>query len=156
MLTLPQRKSPRLQGYDYSQAGAYFITICTHNRVHLFGTIADAEMVTTSAGNIATERWFALPQHHASIELDGFVVMPNHVHGILVFPDDGALNLSTVMQSYKSSVTRHIRKALLQPDLKIWQMRFHDHIIRNERDLNNIRHYVQTNPAGWEEDTFYS
>ncbi|MCA9915636.1 MAG: transposase family protein, partial [Anaerolineae bacterium] len=79
-----QRRSPRLQGYDYSQSGAYFVTICTHERAHLFGVVADGEMVLNRAGEIAQERWFALPDHHNGIELDAFVVMPNHIHGIII------------------------------------------------------------------------
>jgi putative transposase len=114
-------------------------------------------------------RWFALPEHHDHIELDAFVVMPNHVHGIIILPDVNNLvgtmpalsvpkssSLSTVISLYKSSVTRHSRNANPEyRDITIWQGRFHDHIIRNEPDLNRIREYVQNNPALWEADTFY-
>ncbi len=182
MNTLPQRRSPRLQGYDYTQSGAYFVTICTHNRTHLFGQISDAgEMQLSAAGEIVQQCWVAIPEHFLSIELDAFVVMPNHIHGILVLQtnvDDGRGGvvgndstvsqqsgalfgrplpgaLSTVIRSYKSIVTRTIR-AMTNSEIIVWQGRYHDHIIRNEADLNTIRQYVVTNPVRWQEDTFYS
>ena len=79
-----QRRSPRLQGYDYSQSGAYFVTICCHQRAQLFGHITDGTMHLSPAGQIALERWFAIPEHHAHVDLDAFVVMPNHIHGIVI------------------------------------------------------------------------
>ena len=84
----PQRKSPRLQGYDYSQSGAYFITICTHNRAHLFGKIVDGKMILNGMGHIARSCWMEIPTHYTNIELDLHVVMPNHVHGIILIHDD--------------------------------------------------------------------
>lgn len=181
MKQYPQRKSPRLQGYDYSQSGAYFVTICTHLRQHLFGRVEDGEMNLSDVGGIVSERWYALPEHHPNIELDSFVVMPNHVHGIIILLDHDDVvgtmpalsekmpalsahqnnmksgSLSAVIGSYKSSASRHIRKAHSQyRNETIWQSRYHDHIIRNESDLNRIRQYVQTNPARWESDTFYN
>jgi REP element-mobilizing transposase RayT len=169
-----QRKSPRLQGYDYSQSGAYFVTICTHNRAHLFGEITEGAMMLNDAGAIAQERWLALPDHHPNVELDAFVVMPNHVHGIVILVGTGpALSvatdnagvvtdnagvvptLGTVIGSYKSGVTRRIREAQNDPDLRVWQSRYHDHIIRTETALNHIREYIMYNPARWREDAFY-
>lgn len=167
----PERKSPRLRGYDYSQEGAYFVTICTHDRAHLFGAIVDGVMVLSHAGTIAQERWLALPDHHSHIELDAFVVMPNHVHGIIVLvgtgpalsgtDNTGADNagvvptLGTVIGSYKSGVTRRVREAQGEPQLRVWQGRYHDHIIRSEAALNRIREYIMYNPARWREDIFY-
>ncbi|MCB9455210.1 MAG: hypothetical protein H6671_04395 [Anaerolineaceae bacterium] len=172
MTQRPQRKSPRLQGYDYAQAGAYFVTICTHERAHLFGEVIDGVMILSRAGEIAEERWLALPNHHEGIELDVFVVMPNHVHGIIVLTgivgtgpalsghhaaDNAGVvpTLGTVIGSYKSGVTRRIREMQKQPDLRVWQARYHDHIIRNETDLNRIREYTINNPARWQQDIFY-
>ena len=87
-----QRRSIRLRGYDYAQAGAYFITICTHNRTHLFGTIAAGTVLTNAAGNAAADCWLQIPVHFPNVELDQWVVMPNHIHGILVIttPIEGA------------------------------------------------------------------
>ena len=148
-----QRKSPRLQGYDYSLAGAYFITICTHQREYLFGDVVAGEMHLNQNGKIAAERWLALPHHHNDVILDLFVIMPNHMHGIIMLDNT---SLSTIVGSYKSSVTRHIRQSNDDAHLSVWQPRFHDHIIRNEADLNRIREYVHHNPARWSEDTYFS
>lgn len=166
MKALPQRKSPRLQGYDYSQSGAYFVTICSHQRQHIFGHIKDSVMILSEAGKIAEARWLALPQHHADMELDAFVLMPNHVHGIVIIHGEAPAppmtnhlrpkSLGTIIGSYKSSVTRHIRDTLSEFENEIiWQERYHDHIIRNENELNIIRQYVYSNPARWQNDQFY-
>jgi REP element-mobilizing transposase RayT len=85
--TIHRRRSIRLQGYDYSQAGAYFVTICTHNRQCLFGGIADRKMRLNDAGRVVQQCWDRIPTHFPHVELDGFVVMPNHVHGIVVITD---------------------------------------------------------------------
>ena len=82
-MSLPQRKSPRLQGYDYSQEGAYFITICTYEKKHFFGVIRDVSMQLSTIGEIANERWKLIPEYFPSVTLSDYVVMPNHVHGIL-------------------------------------------------------------------------
>jgi REP element-mobilizing transposase RayT len=155
-----QRKSPRLKGYDYTQKGAYFVTICTHQRQPLFGKIiTDGLMQLSSAGEIAFARWDALPEHHSSVQLDAFVVMPNHVHGILLLMgsehSESATELGRVIGAYKSGVTRRIREALHIPDMIVWQGRYHDHIIRNERGLNTIRQYIHNNPKLWSHDVFY-
>jgi putative transposase len=162
-----QRRSPRLQGYNYSQSGAYFVTICTHNRSPIFGTIIDGCMQLSEAGLIAAQRWETIPEHHPSVELDVFVVMPNHVHGILILAEAvpgltqertgsiSAVMLGTVIGSYKSSVTRHIHNMNLMSDSPVWQGRYHDHVIRSESDLNRIRAYVELNPQRWIDDQFY-
>ena len=121
---LPQRKSPRLQGYDYAQSGAYFVTICTHQRLHLFGQVIDDTMVLSKAGEIAASRWQAIPEHHPHVELDAFVIMPNHMHGIIVITDNvgtgpalsentkqrttQALSLQSQSQDNKSSKARSL------------------------------------------------
>ncbi len=162
---MPKRKSPRLQGYDYTQPGAYFITICTHQRQHIFGHVKEDIMVLSDAGRIAEARWLALPEHHTLIELDAVIIMPNHMHGIVIIHGDPSppptrnhlmsKSLGTIVDSYKSSVTRHIRKALAGFENEIiWQARYHDHIIRSEADFNRIRTYVKYNPATWNDDTF--
>ena len=150
-----QRKSPRLKGYDYSREGAYFITICTHNRVHLFGHIADDEMHLSPVGEIAVARWDAIPDHYPDVDLDTFIVMPNHVHGILLLTgkSDFKTVLGRVINGYKGAVTAGVCRQHL--GIIVWQSRYHDHIIRGETDLNRIRQYVLTNPARWQEDTFY-
>ncbi|MEL6524701.1 MAG: hypothetical protein AAFQ07_03230 [Chloroflexota bacterium] len=183
MKKLPQRKSPRLQGYDYSQSGAYFVTICTHRKDYLFGDVVNDEMQKFRLGDIAEQRWYDLPNHFEQVVLDGFVVMPNHVHGIIFIMDASADSvntdtidrvptearehvgtasmpsarpkLGTIIGTYKAAVTRYANRILDDPPSKIWQSRYHDHIIRNEADLKRIREYVLYNPQKWESDTFY-
>ena len=82
-----RRRSIRLQGYDYSQPGAYFVTICTHNRVSLFGDIVNGEMRMNDAGRAAEECWSAIPEHFHRTQLDEFVIMPNHIHGLVIILD---------------------------------------------------------------------
>ena len=153
---LPQRKSPRLQGYDYAQSGAYFVTICTHQRQNIFGDIINGTMVLSDLGQIASLRWESIPQHYPDLELDAFVIMPNHIHGIVCIMD-GKFHtvLGRVINAYKGAVTAQIRQQSAS-DMVIWQSRYHDHIIRNEIDLNRIREYISHNPSKWEEDSLYT
>jgi putative transposase len=166
----PQRKSPRLKDYDYSQSGAYFITICTHQRQHLFGTVADEKTHLSSLGELALWHWDDLINHFPHIVLDAFVVMPNHIHGIIFVldtpPTDGIdavptvqkpskrPTLGTLVGTYKAAVSRNVRQKL-QLTAPIWQGRYHDHIIRSEERLNFIRQYVELNPAKWAEDRYF-
>ena len=179
----PQRKSPRLQGYDYSQEGAYFVTICTYQRIHLFGDVVNGEMQFSDLGQIAHRLWATISDHRSNVVLDGYVVMPNHMHGIIFINsqqsssqitvgmrrassdvplpqklDNGARSrtLGTIIGAYKSVVTRTINRQMGLRSPMIWQNSFHDHIIRNEQALNHIREYVYTNPSRWAEDKFYS
>jgi putative transposase len=179
MNLLPQRRSPRLKGYDYTQEGAYFVTICTRHRVHLFGEVVDGEMILNEVGAIAAACWEEISAHFPNVEIDAAVVMPNHVHGIVVIVEkeeekkpnghdascpysDGETfgqprrgSLSNIIRLYKAAVTRKIGRSFPEVEMPIWQGRFHDHIIRNQRSLDVIREYVVNNPARWVEDTFY-
>ena len=158
MSALPQRKSPRLQTYDYSQAGAYFVTICTYRRLPLFGHIPQQGMVLNEAGQIAAACWVAIPDHYPNVELDAFVVMPNHMHGIVCIGGEAAhfqTILGRVINAYKGAVTARIRTQQ-SADATVWQGRYHDHVIRDENDLNRIRAYIENNPVGWAEDTFFA
>ncbi|MBA3871610.1 MAG: transposase [Anaerolineae bacterium] len=160
----PMRRSPRLQGYDYSQEGAYFITICSHRREHILGHVKNQTCNLFQAGLIAIEDWQKIPTHYPSVELDAFVVMPNHIHGIIFLVGEGfippaakppkSVLLSQIIGGYKAGVTRRINRSNLYANT-VWQRSFHDHIIRSEEELNRIRHYVANNPALWEHDRFY-
>ena len=178
---LPQRKSPRLKDYDYTQEGAYYVTICTHKRYLWFGNITENTIKLSPQGQIAYDRWLHIPHHHPHVDLDMFVVMPNHIHGIIVITkppltdaiikstDDAGIvptqspkkrtlvagSLSAVIGSYKSGVTRRIREQQGDLDDTLWQKSFYEHIIRNDDDLNRIRKYILHNPAKWAEDEFY-
>ncbi len=163
------RQSTRLRGYDYTSPGAYFVTMVTYQRVHLFGAIAEGDMILNAAGRIADECWRAIPNHFHRVELGAYIVMPNHVHGIIVVHEpavvggqhavplrQSAINvksgsLGAIVRSYKSAVTRRIRRA--NSDIyTVWQRNYHDRVIRNEREYRNITRYIENNPANWDAD----
>jgi putative transposase len=175
------RRSIRLRGYDYSQAGAYFVTICVQHHQCLFGDVVNAEMDLNELGMIANECWLAIPEHFPYAELDEFVVMPNHAHGILVITDNGTsvqrrdvqLNVPTIdtprdpsnpfsVMSPKrktlSVIVRTYKAAVTARSREmnrydfVWQGSYYDHIIRNEREWNAIAKYIYENPANWNVD----
>ena len=159
MTAYPQRKSPRLNGYDDTQAGAYFVSLCQQNRVSLFGEIADGELRLNAAGEMVCAWWERLPDKYPSLEIDHFVVMPNHFHGIVLL-DGRQPGLSTAMQWFKAMTTnayiRGVKEQGWTPfERHLWQRSFHDHIIRDERGLDMIRGYITANPARWNEDKFH-
>lgn len=169
------RRSIRLYGYDYSQPGAYFITLCTHNRECLFGNIMDGKMVLNDVGKIAHQCWLEIPIHYPNVQLDEFIIMPNHIHGILIINDDVVQNIvgvqnieplqnkfqkiiprsiGSIIRGYKIGVTKWFRQ---NTDIyMIWQRNYYEHIIRNEIELNKIRKYILNNPINWELDEHYS
>ncbi|KJS74862.1 MAG: transposase [Serpentinimonas sp.] len=171
---LRHRRSLRLQGYDYAQAGAYFVTICTQDRACVFGAITDGAMRHNDAGRLIKSEWDALPGRFPGIEADGFIVMPNHVHGILWIPptdtpsnatvgaqfiapstqcatNQGAMNraptLGDIVRAFKAVVTRRLRQMGLAEFS--WQRNYYEHIIRNDEALNHIREYIVNNPLQW-------
>ena len=176
----PQRKSPRLRDYDYSQEGAYFVTVCAQGRVHLFGVVAEGEMRLNPAGVMVAQWWEKLPGKFPDIELDQYIVMPNHFHSIVVInrfglaprtdaralrtdaPAGASLRTSlfAVMDWFKTMTTNAyihgVKKRHWQPfPGKLWQRSYHDHIIRHEVDLNRLREYTIYNAAHWDKDIFY-
>ena len=142
------RNNPRLRGYDYSTANHYFVTICTYEKQCLFGEPGKLNQL----GKIAEQCFLEIELHHSNVQVDKYVVMPNHIHGIIDI-QGGRVNISTMLGLYKSAVTKEIHK--LYSDVKIWQTSFHDHIIRNETDYQRIWTYIEGNPAKWTEDCFY-
>ena len=167
------RKSTRLRNYSYSQAGYYFVTICTQNRVNYFGEIDTDRTKLSGIGQIAMDCWCAIPEHFDNAGLDEFVVMPNHIHGIIVIKqkpfmktaDQNVGNsdrfalprprnmelLSKIISQYKSSVTRILRKQSIDPPFH-WQSSFYDRVIRDDESLDNIRTYMRNNPLNWASD----
>ena len=168
--------SARLQSWNYGNNGAYFITICTQNREHYFGKIINREMHLNEIGKLAEQYWIEIPNHFPFVELGNYVVMPNHVHGIviinkindnvetlhcnvstdknnqmaLISPKPGTI--PTIIRSYKSIVTKMSRN--IHADFG-WQSRFHDHIIRNAQSFENIQDYILENPNKWDNDEFH-
>ena len=125
------RKHPRLKQYDYATPNYYFVTICTWEKSRTIENI---------------------PVHFQGVSVDKYVIMPNHIHAILVL--EGETNLATVIGQYKSAVTKEIH--VWNPHMKVWQTSFHDHIIRNQEDYARICSYIDTNPSRWMEDCFYT
>ncbi len=182
-MTIHSRKSIRFKNYDYSSGGAYFVTICVHDKCDMFGGIKNGEMILSELGIKAKEYWLNIPCHNPGFSLDEFVIMPDHIHGILFSCNDvkelknedsfyekhagvlsnaptgiskreyfskispGKATLGAVIRSFKSSFTLWCRKNGYK-DFK-WQRNFFERVIRNERELDNIRQYIYDNPAKW-------
>jgi putative transposase len=162
------RRSIRLKGYDYTKNGAYFVTVCTQNRESLFGGIENDEMRLNDAGQVTRQCWQDIPAHFPHVLLDIFVIMPNHIHGILVIADAlvGAKNFSplrstpkpsgtsktigSMIRGFKIGVTKWMRENT--PVQHVWQRNYYEHIIRDDADLTAIRTYIADNPRQWEMD----
>lgn len=177
-MNIHHRRSIRLRGYDYTQNGAYFVTICAHERRPMFGRVVNGAMVVNEWGRVVQACWDEIPAHFRHVELDAFVVMPNHVHGIIVIANDGGRcrgvachapttvkrefskpipeSLPTIVGAFKSAATKHINRLLNLPDRPIWQRNYYEHIIRNEKSLNQIRAYIANNPGKWAEDSLFT
>jgi putative transposase len=193
---LHHRKSIRLQGYDYSQAGLYFITMCCQDRACLFGEIVGADagaedflplhlpsiMKLNDAGKFANECWLQIPNHFPNAILHEYIIMPNHVHGIIeLSPTVGAeyflvgaeyflpqqrnefqkmipRSIGSIVKGFKIGVTKWFRTNMKETfpfERQVWQRNYYEHIIRNEQSYNNISNYIINNPAKWNEDKFY-
>ena len=163
------RRSIRLRNYDYSSDGAYCITICAYNRKCLFGAIVDGEMRLNEYGAIIHDEWVKTGQIRPNIKLDEWIIMPNHVHLIIIIDADGRGTarraptgeqfgkptigtIPTIIRSFKSAVTKRINELRGLPGMPLWQRNFYDHIIRNENSMNEIREYIGRNPMQWERD----
>ena len=157
------RRSIRIKGYDYSQPGAYSVTICTRDRECLLGSV----LRLNEFGEIARRCWEEIPGHFPSVELDAFVVMPNHIHAIMVVPGRGtacfaptteqfgrpvAGSIPTIVRAYKSATTRRINVLRATAGVSVWQRNYYEHLIRTEKELQSIREYIIGNPALWNED----
>ncbi len=171
--------SVRLKDYDYSSDGGYFITICTKNRTPYFGEIKNGIMGLNELGCIAAKFWQEIPRHFENVILDAWVVMPDHLHGILIlengpFYDRGVAmqhpyhkkkpeifspeyfsfispkskSIPAIIRSFKSIVSRTIHEDFPEENFE-WQALYHDHVIRNEAELNRIHHYIINNPPHW-------
>ena len=174
------RRSIRLRGWDYTGAGAYFVTLVTHARATLFGDVVDGQMVLTEYGRIAAEEWVRTAEVRANVEMDEFVVMPNHVHGIIWIArradgarqrlEDGASrrlaptgggreitvaagSLGAIVGGYKSVVARRINDLRGMAGAPVWQRNYYERIVRSERELAAIRRYIRQNPANWAGDS---
>jgi REP element-mobilizing transposase RayT len=163
------RRSTRLRDYDYTTSGAYFLTVVTQGRAPILGQVIDGEMHVNALGDIVQREWRRSQDLRPEIELAEFVVMPNHLHGVVLLRDDvpSALLTSTPSQTglgrpprsissfvagFKATTTRLINDTRSSSGTKVWQRNYHDRVIRNEREYDAIRKYIVDNPLNWAED----
>jgi len=162
------RRSIRLKGYDYTQPGAYFVTVVTRERECSFGEIVNNEMVVNPVGKIVLDTWGWLAAQYAYVTLDEFCVMPNHFHGVIMINDTGVCRggsrtaptktkpLGRLIGAFKTVSTKRINEMRGTPGVTLWQRNYYEHIIRNEHELGRIRTYIAANPARWQEDEEYT
>ena len=157
-----RRRSIRIKDYDYGHIGAYFVTICAHQRIRLFGDVVDGAMRLNRLGEIVRETWEGLPAHYPNVELDSFVVMPNHIHMVIkivgagfkpaLMSDKKPYILPEIVRALKTFSARRINEYRVSPGAPVWQRNYYEHVIRNEKSLNKIREYIANNPMQWEFD----
>ena len=175
-----RRRSIRLPHYDYSNPGAYFVTMCTQKRECIFGQIVDGNMRPNECGRVVESAWNGLPARFSHVELDAFIIMPNHFHGIIILAGEQSITLDDtrsiepigrdesrpymrrktsekqattlgkIVRAFKATTTRTIRSAHF--DKFAWQRNYYEHVVRNEDDLNSIREYITYNPLRWADD----
>lgn len=173
------RRSIRLKGYDYHRAGVYFVTICCAQRICLFGDIIAGEMHLNVVGTTVADCWQAIPDHFPHAMLDDFVVMPNHLHGMIVLTDNGqcgdgwgvnpdranvysplqkpqmlrspSRTIGSIVRRFKIGVSKWLRAN--SADTAIWQRNYYEQIVRDDAGLQRVRQYIADNPARWDDDT---
>ncbi len=174
-----RRRSIRLRGYDYAQAGFYFVTICVRDRECMFGETVDNDVRLSKYGTLVAQAWEDLPNHYPHIELDRFVVMPNHFHGIVVLTPVGVglesahsdvrstvraglkpaptkrHGLPEIVRGFKTFSARRINEIRQTPGTSVWQRNYYEHVIRDESDYNRIAEYIANNPQRWVEDSLH-
>ena len=166
-----RRRSTRLPDYDYAQPGAYFVTVCTYERDCILGQVLHCEVLLTPAGQAVTECWNDLGNHYLHVETDRFVVMPNHVHGIVILRDHQGQPypiadnvgaglkpaparrhpLSEIVRAFKTFTSRRINELRGTPRVPAWQRNYYERVIRNDKELDAIRQYIADNPVKWAE-----
>lgn len=144
-----KRKNPRLKDYNYTLVGYYFITICTENKIHYFGEIVEEKMQLNEIGKLAYSNIENLEKIYNTIKIDKFIVMPNHIHMIIIIKKETDLTVSRIIKQYKEWITKTIKKF-------IWQKSYYDHIIRNEKDYYRIWKYIDENELKWSLYKYYS
>jgi REP element-mobilizing transposase RayT len=153
------RKQLRAPGFDYSTPGTYWVTICVHNMECRFGHVEHGLVHLNDAGRMVLRHWLEIPDQFEAVALDAFVIMPNHLHGIVFLHDTGHIprvSLSTALGSFKSRVTVEysagVRSGMYPPyDRTLWQRSFSDRIVQSDRRLDTLRRYVEGNPGRWQD-----
>lgn len=164
---LSGRRSTRLANYDYTRAGAYFVTICTWRRECLFGKVVDGTMRLSVSGQVVEEEWLRTGSLRSGVDLDSFVVMPNHLHAVLhlngqtssrrdftsprVYASRAPGSLGSVIAGFKQAVTLRLKRSEGVISQRLWQRNYYERVIRNEADLYEVRRYIRMNPQRWRE-----
>lgn len=146
---LPRRKRIRLKYYDYSNCGMYFITICIKNRLELLGKIQDKNnILLTTEGNIVEKELQKIEVLLTNVTIDEYIIMPNHIHMILIINENKNISISRIIKQYKMCVSKKI-------GYSIWQKSFYEHIIKNEEEYFTIKQYIQNNIVNWKQDKYF-
>ncbi len=156
------RRSVRLKGYDYTQPGAYFITVVTRDRESWFGDVISGEMRLNNKGQLIKGAWEWIPTRYLYVKLDTYILMPNHLHGIIVITEEDAAHAKTSSSSskplgrligaFKTLSTKRFNLLEGTPGQLLWQRGFYDHVIRNDRERERVREYIVQDPKRWESD----
>ncbi len=173
------RRSVRIPEYDYSQAGYYFVTVCTYQHECWLGEIVNQKMQLNTFGELVRKEWLRTQDIRSNVKLDCFVIMPNHLHGIVVIEDNSVRNagrgtlqraptkkppaseqfgnptsnsIPTIIRLFKSTTTKQINSIRETPGYSFWQRNYYEHVIRNESELKRVREYIEANPARWDDD----
>ncbi len=158
-----------MRQFDYAQAGAYFVTLCTRDRRCMFGKVVNGRMELSDFGSVADATWADIPRHFPHVQVPIWVVMPNHVHGILVITqappgvtDDPFANqrptgptrgsIGAIVGAYKSAVSKQINRLTHSTGTPVWQRNYFEHVIRNDSSFAKIWQYIADNPARWRDD----
>lgn len=162
----PVRKNIRLKYYDYSQNGYYFITICAKNKHNIFGKFVGAGskpacVELNEYGKIVNNTWFDLCNHNKNLELGNFIIMPNHIHGILIIQRSGlepdpTKSISEIVRQFKTFSAKKINILRNTKGQSVWQRNYYEHIVRNEHGFMEINEYIENNPQKWELDKYYN
>jgi len=164
---MPQRRSIRLPDYDYAQPGAYFVTIVAHQHLCIFGKITDGRVDLSDIGKIVEETWHEIPEHFPNVINEPVVIMPNHMHGVIVIQGQSSratrgsplrndpAALGVIIGAFKSTVTRKIRRIKGYEHYQVWQRNYYEHVIRDEADFQRALDYIEANPQNWENDPQY-
>ncbi|MEP7227002.1 MAG: transposase [Gemmatimonadales bacterium] len=159
------RRTTRLQHHDYAQANAYFVTMCTWQRAHVFGEIVGGRVELSRRGQVAQEEWLRSARIRPEVELDSYVVMPNHLHGIVCLNGQGTPassgvsrskhlyrasgSLGSMIAAFKQAVTLRVRQIPGADGQRLWQRNYYEHVIRTEAEMSAVRRYIEENPLRW-------
>ncbi|QNO15563.1 transposase [Alkalicella caledoniensis] len=158
-MSTPHRKKIRIKDYDYSLAGGYFVTICTNNKTKIFSNVSNGEVNLTPCGKMIDEKLKEMGNKYNGVILDEYVIMPNHIHVILILEGD-SVPLHSLIGKFKSVTTveyfKRVKDLGWKPvDKKLWQRNYYEHVIRNNKDLFVHRNYIEENPTRWDSDEYY-